>query len=331
MQKAGTVRGVMVRAFGGAEQLTVETLTEAPSVGEGQLVVDVEACGINYLDIYQRSGLGLHASALPFAPGLEGIGRVREAGEDASAKWKPGKRVAWINVPGSYASQLVVPAAQAIPVPENFTTAQGLLFQGLTAQYLVTEYRDIKPDDRVLVHSAAGGVGLLLVQWFKHLGAWVAGTTSSDEKAATARAAGADVVINYGMNYDFLDELMSLTGGHGVNLAIDGVGAATLESTLNSLARGGTAVSIGSASGGSRPSIRPEQLVNRCIRLAGGSVFAYTNDPAELQRRAATVIEGIRAGWLRVDEATAYPLERAADAHRDLEWRGTRGKLYLKP
>lgn len=327
------IKRVVVREFGGPEQLEVETVAEAPRVGPGQLLVDVEACGINYLDVYQRSGEGAHKLALPFTPGLEGVGRVREVGagvEANAAVLKLGQRVAWINVPGSYASQVVIPAAQAIPVPDRLTTAQGLLFQGLTAQYLVTEYRDIRPGDRVLVHSAAGGVGLLLVQWFKHLGAWVAGTTSSDAKAAAARAAGADAVINYGKNYAFLDELMSLTGGRGVHLAIDGVGAATLESTLKGLARGGTVVSIGTASG-APSAVDVGQLINQCVRLAGGSVFTYTADAAELQRRAGIVIEGIGFGWLRLDEGTVYPLERAAEAHRDLEGRRTQGKLYLKP
>ena len=236
----------------------------------------------------------------------------------------------WINALGSYASQVVVPAAQAITVPENFTTAQALMFQSLTAQYLVSEYREVQPGDRVLVHSAAGGVGLLLVQWLKHLGAWVVGTTSNDAKAATARAAGADAVINYGGNYEFLDELRSITGSRGVNVAFDGVGAATLEATLEGLARGGTAVSIGSASGPA-PAIRPDQLVSQSIRLGAGSVFNYTSNPAELKRRAAAVIEGIEAAWLRVDAGTSYPLDRAADAHRDIESRSTQGKLYLKP
>src|SRR4051794_41469166 len=117
-----------------------------------------------------------------------------------------GRRVAWINVPGSYADQVVVPAEQATPIPESFTTAQALLFQAITAQYLVTEYRNVRPGDRVLVHSAAGGVGQLLVQWLKHLGAWVVGTSSSDTKAAIVRAMGADAVINYGHNYAFVDE-----------------------------------------------------------------------------------------------------------------------------
>ena len=205
-------------------------------------------------------------------------------------------------------------AAQAIALPEDFTIAQALMFQSLTAQYLVTEYREVQRGDRVLVHSAAGGVGLLLVQWLKHLGAWVVGTTSSEAKAATARAAGADAVIEHGRNYEFLDELRSMTGGRGVDLAFDGVGAATLEPTLKGLARGGTAVSIGSASGPA-PAIRPDQLVSQSIRLGAGSVFNYTADPAELKLRAAAVIDGIQAGSLRVADGTSYPLDRAADAH----------------
>ncbi|MFL6416660.1 MAG: quinone oxidoreductase family protein, partial [Bryobacteraceae bacterium] len=287
-----------VQAFGGPEQLTVETVAEAPRLAPGQLLVDVEASGINYLDIYQR--YGRYTPPLPYTPGFEGVGIVREVVDGADsipATLRVGQRVAWIDIVGSYASQLVLPAAHAIPVPDEFTTAQALMFQSLTAQFLVTEYRDVRPGDRILVHSAAGGVGLLLVQWFKHFGAWVVGTTSNDTKAATARSAGADAVINYGQNHAFLDELMSLTGGRGVDLAIDGVGAATLEWTLKGLARGGMAVCIGSASG-PPPAIHPDQLVEKGIRLAAGSVFTYTADPAELHRRAGTVIEAIRAGWL---------------------------------
>jgi NADPH2:quinone reductase len=225
---------------------------------------------------------------------------------------------------------MVVPAAQAIPVPTSFTTVQALLLQAVTAQYLANEYRSVQPGDRVLVHAAAGGVGQLLVQWLKHLGAWVVGTTSSESKAAVARAAGADAVINYGRDYAFLDELLSLTGGRGVDLAFDSVGAATLASTLKGLARGGTVVSCGSASG-PPPTVNPMELINPCTRVAGGSLFSYVADPAELQRRGAAVVEAISAGWLHMPDGKAYDLGQAADAQRDLEGRGTHGKLYLTP
>ena len=327
MQENIPIRRVIVTAFGGPEQLTFDTVSEGPTPGALELLVDVEAAGINYLDVYQRSGR--YKLPLPYTPGFEGVGHVRQAGAGVGG-FAVGDRVAWINVLGSYASQVIVPAAQAISVPDQFTTTQALMFQSLTAQFLVTEYRNIRAGDWVLVHSAAGGVGLLLVQWLKHLGAQVIGTTSNDIKAATARAAGADAVINYSRNYDFLDDLKSITGGRGVDLAFDGVGAATLESTVKGLARGGTAVSIGSASGPA-PAIQPDQLLSQCARLAAGSVFSYTADPAELHARAAEVILGISEGWLRIDHGKAYPLDRAAEAHGDIEGRGTQGKLYLDP
>src|SRR3954454_23479277 len=281
--KTATMRRAMGKAFGGPEQLTAQPAAEGPRPGPGQVLVDVEAAGVNYLDVMQRKGTP--RLPLPYTPGLEGVGRVRETGEgaDATGALAIGRRVAWINVLGSYAGQVVVAAAQAIPVPDCCTIPQALLFQAVTAQYLAGEYRDVRPGDRVLVHSAAGGVGQLLVQWLKHLGAWVVGTTSSDAKAVAARAVGADAVIDYGRDYAFLDELMSLTDGRGVDLAFDAVGAATLAPTLKAFARGGIAVSFGSASG-PRPAIDPMQLINPCTRVAGGSLFSYIADPAELQR-----------------------------------------------
>lgn len=324
-----SMQRAIVNVFGGPDQLTVKEVTEPLPPGPGQLLIDVEAAGVNYLDVYQRKGLS--AVSLPFAPGLEGVGRVREIGKGvARDSLAVGDRVAWINSSGSYASQVLVPAAEAIPVPKEFKTTEALLFQGITAQYLVSEYRMVRPGDRVLVHAAAGGVGQLLVQWLKHLGAWVVGTASSDAKADAARAAGADAVINYGKDYAFLEELLSLTGGNGVDLAFDAVGAATLATTLKALGKGGTAVSYGSASGPA-PAIDPRQLVPKCTRLAGAALFTYVADPSELQRRAAVVVEAIQSGWLRMGEGTAYALADVAEAHRAIEGRGTQGKLYLTP
>jgi len=193
---------VTLKQYGGPEQLTIETVDDPRQPGPDQLLVDVEAAGINYIDVMQREGM--IKPPLPFTPGFEGVGRLRAVGENVRGL-NVGQRIAWVNVPGSYASQLLVPADQAIAVPDSFTTEQALLFQALTAQYLVSEYRDMRLGDRVLVHSAAGGVGQLLIQCFKHLGAWVAGTVSSEAKASTARSAGADAVINYGRDYTFLE------------------------------------------------------------------------------------------------------------------------------
>lgn len=324
------IQQIKTEAYGGPEQLLIDNLTELPKPGPGQVLVDVEAAGINYLDIYQRKGI--FKASLPMKLGLEGVGRIRAFGDGSKSNSSPlkvGQRIAWINTPGSYATNVVVPIAQAIPVPDALTSVQALLFQGLTAQYLVKEYRDIKPGDRVLVHSAAGGVGQLLVQWFKHLGAWVVGTTSSEAKASAALAAGADAVIQYGPNYTFLEKLMSLTNHQGVHLAIDGVGEATLLTTLECLTRGGTAISIGAASGPA-PAVDPHILSSRGIHLAGGSVFAFTADPNELLYRAGEVIEGIQEGWLKIS-GNAYPLSRVSDAHRDMEGRKMQGKLYLIP
>jgi NADPH2:quinone reductase len=323
------MKRVVAHEFGGPEQLTVESAAQPPIPGPGELLIDLEAAGVNYLDVYQRKGL--RKVPLPFTPGLERVGRVRQiggGGSHAAGAIGVGRRVAWINVPGSYASQIIVPAAKAIVVPDSFTATQALLFQPLTAQYLVTEYRQMQAGDRVLVHSAAGGVGQLMVQWFKHLGAWVVGTASSDAKWAAIRAAGADAAINYGRDYQFLEELMSLTAGRGVDLAFDAIVAATLAATLKALARGGTAVSYGQSSGPA-PAIEPRELTQRCLRLAGGSVFSYTAEATELRRRAAAVIEGIEAGWLRVGAAKEYKLEQAGEAHGALEARATQGKLYL--
>lgn len=319
---------VIVQALGGPEHLVLESSNEAPKPAAGEVLVDVEAVGVNFLDINLRKGAGVHAIPAPFTPGLEGVGRISALGDGVSLRI--GQRVAWINVRGSYASQLTMKTELLVQIPDSLSIPQALLFQAMTAQYLATEYGTIKPGDRVLVHAAAGGVGQLLVQWLKHLGAWVVGTTSSEEKAAVARAAGADAVINYGRDYRFLDELMRLTNGRGVNLAFDSVGAATFANTVKGLARGGMAVCCG-VSSGPAPAISPAELTNSCTRIAAGSVFSYIVEPGEFQRRAASIVEGIEAGWLRMPEATAYPMAQAADAHRAIESRLTHGKLYLMP
>lgn len=327
------MRKIVLNEFGGPERLVAE-VAEDLHPGPGQVLVDVEAAGVNYLDVTQRSGASrVHLIQLPFVLGLEGVGRVRELGEGAAESGRGlsvGARVSWVDVRGSYASQAVIPVERAIAIPDDFSVRECLLFQALTAHYLVHEYRDIRPGDQVLVHAAAGGLGQILVQWLKHRGAWVVGTVSGDQKAAAVRALGADAVVIYGREYEFLEEVMRLTGGKGVDLAIDGLGEKTLVNTISALGRGGTVVAIGAASG-PIPSIHPTVLTQRGLRIAGGSVFTYVADPAELQKRASDVIAAIRAGWLGMGEATGYPLGRAGDAHRDMENRQARGKLYLVP
>ncbi len=315
---------IIVTEFGEPDVLTLVT-TDAPSPNNGEVLVDVEAAGINYLDVYQRQG---HVDIpKPYTPGLEGVGRVRKVGSDVE-NLKIGSRVAWINNLGSYADQIVLSAAQAISVPASFTIAEALLFQGVTAQYLLAEYRTIRPGDVALVHAAAGGVGQLLVQWLKHLGATVVATASSEPKLATARALGADHVINY--SEGFLEAVMDVTHGRGVDLALDAVGASTFTDTVKSLAPRGTAIAYGRASGVA-PDVQVMPLLLKGARVAGASLFVYIADPAEMQNRAREVICGIDEGWLHVAATTEFPLDAAAKAHRAIESRTTQGKLALIP
>jgi len=242
---------------------------------------------------------------------------------------KVGSRVAWINCLGSYASQVVLPVAQAIVVPEHFRVEEALLFQAVTAQYLLSEYRTVNPGDVVLVHAAAGGVGQLLVQWLKHLGAAVIGTASSEAKLDVVRSLGADHAINYA-DGEFLDAVLDVTNGRGVDIAFDAVGAATFASTLKALAPRGLALIYGQASG-SAPAIEVLPLILNGTRVAGGSLFVYIQDPAEMQHRAAAAIRGIQEGWLKLAPATCFALDDVAAAHAAIESRTTQGKLVLVP
>jgi NADPH:quinone reductase len=314
---------VMVSRIGGPEQLVFR---EAPDLvpGPGDLLVELGAAGVNYVDVYQRTGV--NSLPLPYTPGHEGVGTVLTVGAGVTAH-KSGDRVAWINILGSYAEQVIVPAGQAIAIPSEFTTEQCLLFQAVTAQYLVSEYRAIRAGDTALVHAAAGGVGHLLVQWLKHLGAYVVATASSPEKLETVRSFGADAIINYA-NGSFLDEVMQFTQGRGVDIAFDAVGKATLLATVAALAPRGTAVSYGLTSG-VPPAIEPLTLIQKSARLAGGSIFVYSADTAELQTRCLAVLKAIQDGWLKLGGGHQYTLSEAAMAHRDIESRQTQGKLYL--
>ena len=296
-----------------------------PAIGAAQILVDVEAAGINYLDVYLRDG-SLDFTA-PFTPGFEGVGVISAVGSGVTGL-QPGERIAWINHLGSYAAQVALPVQQAIVLPHGFSLANSLLFQGVTAQYLLSEYRAIHPGDVVLVHAAAGGVGQVLVQWLKHLGAMVIGTASSEEKLRTIRALGADHAVDY--RNGFLDAVLALTNGRGVDLAFDAVGATTFSFTFKALAKRGMAVAYGQASGVA-PDVQVYPLILKGARVAGGDLFGYIDDPEEMQMRAAAVIKAIQDGWLSMGEVTQFPLSDAAAAHAAIEGRGTQGKLALIP
>ncbi len=311
-------KAVVVRAAGGPEVLE-HTDVDARTPGDGELLVRVGAAGVNYIDTYQRSGL--YPVPLPTALGLEGAGEVVES---RSPGFAAGDRVAWMSVLGSYASEVVVPAASAVRVPSGLDveTAAAVLLQGITAHYLVHSTYPVKSGDRVLVHAAAGGVGLLLTQWAKAKGAFVIGTVSTDEKEALAREAGADQVLRYG---DFAERIDK------VDVVYDGVGRDTFDQSLASLKPRGLLALFG-ASSGPVPPVDPQRL------NAAGSVFltrpstgAYLLDRAEFEWRASELFGAVADGTLSVRVGGRYKLAEAAQAHTDLQSRRTTGKLLLLP
>jgi NADPH2:quinone reductase len=291
------------------------------------VTVRVEAAGINYLDVYQRSGSVKMPTPTTFTPGFEGVGRVLNVGDGVTGL-KAGSRVAWINSFGSYAEQVALPVEQAIMIPESFNVDQAMLFQGITAQYLLAEYRAVRPGDVVLVHAAAGGVGQWLVQWLKHLGAVVIGTASNEDKLKTIRSLGADHAVNY--SNGFLEQIRDLTSGRGVDLALDAVGQTTFSDTVKALAPRGMAISYGQASG-IAPDVQVLPLILKGARVAGASLFVYIGDPKEMQARAAEVIAGVQEGWLRMTKSTTFALDDVVASHRAIEGRSTQGKLVLIP
>jgi NADPH2:quinone reductase len=316
---------VRIDEYGGPEVLRLREI-ELPEPGPGEVRVRLHAAGLNFVDIYYRRGH--YPAPLPFTLGNEGAGIVEAIGGGVE-EFKPGDRVAYTLHPGSYAEASIVPANLLIPLPDDLSFEQGAAFtlQGLTAHYLIYEYRLPKRGDTVLIHAAAGGMGLLVVQWAKHLGANVIGTVSTEEKARAVRAAGADHVIVYNER-DFVTETLRLTNGHGTDLIIDGVGRTTFAGNLQAAAVRGHVVIYGQASGLPEP-IQPISLMERSISVSGGLLNNFTRTREELLRRAGDVIRGIREGWLRLNIDRVFPLEEAAEAQRRLESRGSIGKIIL--
>lgn len=299
----------------------------SPKADVGQLLVDVEAAGVNYRDIYEREGS--YGGAPPFGAGVEGAGTVAAVGEGVT-EFSVADRVAWTSAQGSYAEQVVVEAVRAVPVPGAVSSelAAAALLQGMTAHYLATGAYSVQPGDDVLVQAASGGVGLLLIQILKLRGARVIGTTSSDEKAQRARDAGADDVIAYER---FAERVHELTGGKGLDVVYDGVGQATFDGSLASLRPRGTMVLFGSASG-PVPPFDPMRLENHgSLFLTRPSIRHYTAKREELLERARDVFAWIAEGQLQVHIGGRYSLEDARRAHEDLTGRLTSGKLLLLP
>jgi NADPH2:quinone reductase len=310
------LRAVVVTRFGGPEVLELRDVPE-PQPGPGQLLVAVEAIGVNFRDVYECSGA--YGGEPPFVAGVEGAGRVVKTGE----------RVAWVAAPGSYAERAVVDEAKAVPVPDGVPPelAAAALLQGITAQYLATSTYPIEAGETVVVHAAAGGVGRLLVQLAKVRGARVIATTSGGDKEAAARSAGADDVIGYD---GFADRVRELTGGEGAAVVYDGIGSTTFEQSLAALRRRGTLVLYGSASGDPEP-YEPARLRYGSLYLTRPQLHDYTATREELLERAGDVLRRVADSSLQVHVGATYVLADAARAQDDLRARRTTGKLLLQP
>jgi len=323
------MNAIRIHSLGGPEVLQLEDVP-GPQPKEGEAVVRIEAAGLNFIDCYFRTGL-YKGPALPFTLGQEAAGTVTAVGAGVTDV-ALGDRVAYTGIHGAYAELAVVPAARLVKLPAGVTTRQGAaaMLQGMTAHYLATSTFSLKEGDACLVHAAAGGVGQLLCQVAKIRGARVLGTVSTGEKAALAREAGADEVIRYD-EQDFAAEVKRLTGGHGVQVVYDGVGRATFDKSLDSLARRGMMVLFGASSGPVPPFDLSLLNPKGSLYVTRPSLGHYIATAEELQRRAEDVLGWIAEGKLKINIGLELPLAQAAEAHRALEGRRTTGKVLLVP
>ena len=321
------MRAIQINRTGGPEVLELKDLP-TPTPAAGQALIRIEASGVNFIDIYFREGR--YPSPLPFIPGQEAAGIIEALGPDQPSPFKVGDRVAWCSVPGTYAEYSVAPTGRLVRVPDGVSSQQAAaaLLQGMTAHYLAFSAYAIQPGDSVLIHAGAGGVGLLLIQIAKRLGARVFTTVSTDDKAALAREAGADEVILY-TREDFPTRVRELTQGKGLSVVYDSVGKTTFEGSLASIHPRGMLVLFGGSSG----AVPPFDLIKLSTL---GSLFItrprlqdYTATREELDRRSSDIFGWIADGSLKVRIGQTYPLPEAAQAHRDLEGRKTTGKVLL--
>ncbi len=322
------MRAIQITQTGGAEVLVLRELP-TPTPGPGEALIQIEACGVNFIDIYLREGR--YPSTLPFIPGQEAAGTVAAIGPGVNTV-KVGDRVAWCGAPGTYAQFAVAPVARLIAIPIGVTTQQAAaaMLQGMTAHYLAYSTYPIQMGDAVLIHAGAGGVGLLLIQMAKSLGARVFATVSTEEKAVLAHAAGAQETILY-TREDFAARVREFTNGAGVPVVYDSVGKTTFDGSLTCLRPRGILVLYGGSSG----AVPPFDLIQLSAR---GSLFItrptlkdYTATREELVIRAGDVLRWVAEGSLKLRLEHSYPLAEAAQAHRDLESRKTTGKILLIP
>ena len=322
------MKAIRVHNFGSPEVLQIDHVP-IPEPEAGEARIKIEAIGVNFIDIYHRTGL--YPLQTPSTLGMEGAGMVDAVGEGVT-EVKIGDRVAYAMIPGSYAEYAIVPAAKLAPIPASLDakSAAAIMLQGMTAHYLTHSTYALKPGETALVHAAAGGVGVLLVQVAKRLGARVIGTVSTEAKARLAREAGADEIILYTQS-DFLAEVKRMTNDKGVHVVYDSVGATTFEKSLDCLRPRGYIVLFGQSSGPVAPFDPGKLAAKGSLFLTRPSLNHYTLDRAELLRRAGDLFQWIAAGQLQLRIENSFPLSRAAEAQKLLEGRKTTGKLVLVP
>lgn len=320
------MKAIRFHAYGGPDVLRLEEIP-VPEIQSGEVLVRIQAAGVNFLDAYQRKGL--YKTPLPFVPGMEGAGVVEKAGSEA--RLKPGTRVAWAQHPGAYAQFAAVPAWKVVALPDEVDARSGAaaLLQGMTAEYLCDTTYPARAGDVALVHAGAGGVGLLLIQLLKQKGATVYTTVSTREKASLAREAGADGTILYTQT-DFVEAVKQFTNGKGVHVVYDSVGKKTYEGSLNVLRPLGMLVLFGQSSG-PVPPIDPLLLSQKgSLFLTRPSLAHYAADAASVASRATKVLSWVAQKSLKLRIERVYPLTEVAQAQQDLESRSTTGKLVVE-
>lgn len=317
---------IRVHETGGPEVLKWEEV-EVGEPGPGQVRIRQEAAGLNFIDVYHRTGL--YAQPLPFIPGVEGAGIVEDVGADVT-DLKSGDRVAYGGPVGGYAELRLIPADRLVKLPDSISSEQAAaaMLQGMTAEMLLRRVYAVKAGETILVHAAAGGVGLILCQWAKALGATVIGTVGSDEKADLARSHGCDHPIVY-TRQDFVAEVDRITGGQKVSVVYDGVGKDTFIKSLDCLKRRGMMASFGNASGPVDPFSTLLLAQKGSLFLTRPTLYDYTLDPADLQQSARSLFDVVTSGQVKIEVKQRFALKDAADAHRALEGRKTSGSTVL--
>ena len=322
------MKAIQIAEHGGPEAMKYRDVADL-SPGEGQALVEIQAVGVNFTDVYNRTGAS-PAQALPRIIGVEGAGTVRSVGSGVT-QVKEGDVVAYSGTPGSYAEQALVPADRLIKMPDGLDAKDGAaaMLQGMTAHYLCHSTYPVQKGDRVVIHAGAGGVGLLLIQMVKKLGGYIFTTVSTEAKADLAREAGADHVILY-TQQDFAEEVKKATNGEGVQAVYDSVAKTTFDQSISCLGRKGHMVLYGNSSG-PVPSMDPSILGNGSKYLTRPGLGDYTVTRAELEQRAGDVLGWVKSGELKLRVEHVFPLAEAPEAHRQLEGRSTTGKVLLIP